>query len=82
MRYITATELRNNLGYYLELSSTEDIYVTKNKIIITVLTNSEKHKLVLVEQLSGSFGNVSEDIDYDEILKNELLNKYNAYEDI
>lgn len=82
MRYITATELRNNLGYYLELSSTEDIYVTKNKKIITVLTNSEKHKLVLVEQLSGSFGNVSEDIDYDEILKNELLNKYNAYEDI
>ena len=82
MRYITATELRNNLGYYLELSSTEDIYVTKNKKIITVLTNSEKHKLVLIEQLSGSFGNVSEDIDYDEILKNELLNKYNAYEDI
>ena len=75
MRYITATELKNNLGYYLDLSSKEDIYVTKNNEVITVLTNAEKHKLVLIEELSGSFGNVDEDIDYDEILKKELMNK-------
>ena len=27
---ITATELKNNLGKYLLLSATEDIYITKN----------------------------------------------------
>lgn len=27
---ITASELKNNLGKYIELAETEDIYVTKN----------------------------------------------------
>ena len=31
MCYVTATELKNNLSYYLEKSMTEDVYVTKNK---------------------------------------------------
>ena len=34
MCYVTATELKKNLSYYLERSMTEDVYVTKNKKII------------------------------------------------
>ena len=75
MCHITATEFKNNLGYYMELSAKEDVYVTKNNKVITVLTNSEKHKLALINELRGSFGDVDKDIDYDEILKKELLNK-------
>ena len=41
MCYITATELKNNLKKYLELSSKEDVYVTKNGKVITVLTSPE-----------------------------------------
>ena len=75
MCQITATELKNNLGYYMELSFTEDVYVTKNNKVITVLTNSEKHRLALIDQLSGSFGKINEDVDYDEILKQELMKR-------
>ena len=39
MCYVTATELKKNLSYYLEKSATEDVYVTKNKRIITILVN-------------------------------------------
>ena len=75
MCYITATEFKNNLGYYMELSAKEDVYITKNNKVITVLSSPEKHRLLLVEQLSGSFGKVDDDINYDEILKEELMKK-------
>lgn len=36
---ITATELKNNLGKYLLLSATEDIFITKNGKVVAKLTN-------------------------------------------
>lgn len=75
MCYITATELKNNLGYYLELSNKEDVYVKKNNKVITVLTNSDKHKQSLVHSLRGSFGKVDKNINYDKILKKEIMKK-------
>ena len=36
---ITATELKNNLGKYLLLSATEDVFITKNGKIIAKLTS-------------------------------------------
>lgn len=41
MCYVTATELKNNLSYYLEKSMTEDVFITKNKKIISVLSNPQ-----------------------------------------
>ena len=35
----TATELKNNLGKYLVLSATEDIFITKNGKVVAKLTN-------------------------------------------
>lgn len=35
---ITATELRNNIGKYLSLASSEDIYISKNGKITAMLT--------------------------------------------
>ena len=35
---ITATELRKNIGKYLSLASSEDIYITKNGRITAMLT--------------------------------------------
>ena len=39
MCYVTATELKKNLSYYLEKSMNEDVYITKNNKVISVLTN-------------------------------------------
>lgn len=35
---ITATELKKNLGRYLMLSATEDIYITKNGKVVAKLS--------------------------------------------
>ncbi|MBE6133603.1 MAG: type II toxin-antitoxin system Phd/YefM family antitoxin [Erysipelotrichaceae bacterium] len=76
MCYVTATELKNNLSHYLELSKKEYVYVTKNGEVITVLTNPEKQRLLLIEELAGSLGKVDSNIDYDKVLKTALEEKY------
>ena len=50
---ITATELKMNLGKYLLLSATEDIFITKNGKIISKLTNPFQGRVDLVESLVG-----------------------------
>ena len=50
---ITASELKMNLGKYLLLSATEDIYITKNGKIIAKLSNPFQDRVNLVESLIG-----------------------------
>ena len=45
---ITATELKNNLGKYLLLSATEDVFITKNGKIVAKLTNPNQQSLCSV----------------------------------
>ena len=56
---ITATELKNNLGKYLLLCATEDIYITKNGKIVAKLTNPHQNK---VEKAKSLFGILPSDI--------------------
>lgn len=50
---ITATELKNNLGKYLLLCATEDIYITKNGKIVAKLTNPHQNKVEKAKSLFG-----------------------------
>lgn len=50
---ITATELKLNLGRYLKLSETEDVYITKNGKVIARLSNPNLDKLAIVDSLIG-----------------------------
>ena len=50
---ITATELKNNLGKYLLLAASEDIYITKNGKIIAKLTNPYQDRIELAKSLFG-----------------------------
>lgn len=59
---ITATELKNNLGKYLLLSATEDIFITKNGKIIAKLTNPYQDR---VETAKSLFGILPKDADLD-----------------
>ncbi len=54
---ITATELKNNLSKYLLLSSTEDIYITRNGKIVSKLTNPFQEKVEIARSLFGSVPN-------------------------
>ncbi len=50
---ITATELKNNLGKYLMLSATEDIFITKNGRVIAKLTNPHQSRVDTAKSLFG-----------------------------
>ena len=50
---VTATELKMNLGKYLLLAETEDIYITKNGKVIAKLTNPNKDRVDIANSLFG-----------------------------
>lgn len=54
---ITATELKKNLGKYLELAEKEDVLITKNGKPVVVLKSLSKdiaYKIAIFESLIGS----------------------------
>ena len=51
---ITATELKANLGKYLLLAASEDIYITRNGKVVARLTSPYQDKLDIVDSLYGS----------------------------
>ena len=50
---ISITELNNNLSKYLQLSATEDIFITKNGKIISKLTNPFQERVEIAKSLFG-----------------------------
>lgn len=50
---ITATELKNNLGKYLEMVFDEEIIITKNGKSIARLSKPESEKIALLDSLVG-----------------------------
>ena len=51
---ITATELKNNLGKYLLLAESEDIFITRNGKVVAKLSNPYQDRLDIAESLFGS----------------------------
>ena len=54
---ITATELKSNLGKYLLLSASEDIYITRNGKVVSKLTNPFQERVDLAKSLFGILPN-------------------------
>ena len=50
---ITATEFKTNLGKYLTLSKTQDIYITRNGKVIAKLSNPHEDRLKIADSLIG-----------------------------
>lgn len=50
---ITATELKKNLGKYLMLSATEDVFITKNGRVVAKLTNPHQNRVDTAKSLFG-----------------------------
>lgn len=77
MCYVTATELKNNLSYYLEKSKEEDVYITKNNKVISVLINPQLNALYRLEGLIKEL-DIKEDLgdrDYKDIVGEEIMKK-------
>ena len=60
---VTATEFKTNLGKYLELAVSQDIFITKNGKNIARLTSPSVNKLAVLDNLVGI---VSQDDGLDE----------------
>ena len=50
---ITATELKNNLGKYLMLAATEDIFITKNGKVVAKLSTPHQDRVDMAKSLFG-----------------------------
>ena len=78
MLYITSTEFKKRLNYYLELSSSEDIYITKNGRVISVLSDPHQKAfydtLAFMDENSSKISKVKEA--NDELLYEALKEKY------
>lgn len=68
---ITATELKTNLGKYLELADRQDIFITKNGKSIAKLTSPSINKLSVLDDLVGIIPS-QETIDKDTIREERL----------
>ena len=66
---ITATELKKNMGKYLQMAETEDVYITKNGKVIAKLTNPNMDKVKIAKSLIGVIPN---DVSYDEAMEERL----------
>ncbi len=68
---ITATELKQNLGKYLLLSATEDIFITRNGKVVSKLTSPFKDR---TETAKSLFGILPDDMTLEES-REERLNR-------
>ena len=50
---VTATKFKPNLGKYLEMATSQDIFITKNGKSIARLTSPAVNKLALLDDLVG-----------------------------
>ena len=66
---ITATELKQNLGRYLLLAATDDVYITKNGKVVAKLSNPNHDRVNMAKSL---FGVLPQDITLEEA-KNERI---------
>lgn len=76
MCYVTATEFKNNMKYYMELSNKENVYITKNGKTLTVLVNPKMVALNDFLKLAGTIdAEVFEGKDYNEIIGEEIIER-------
>ncbi len=50
---ITATELKRNLGEYLQLAAKEDIFITRSGKVIVRLSNPQRDRIDIAKPLLG-----------------------------
>ena len=68
---VTATEFKSNLGKYLDMVATQDVYITKNGKNIARLTSPSTNKLAVLDELVG-VAFQSADMDEDTVRKERL----------
>ena len=72
---ITYTELKKKLDYYLNLSSNEDIFITKNNRVISILTNPADKSFYEFMKMGGCLKQYDDGRDYDDIIGDAIMER-------
>lgn len=55
--YLTATQFKNNFGEYLDMVSSEEIFITKNNKVVAKVSSPFVDKVLMAESLFGILPN-------------------------
>lgn len=72
---VNVTEFRKNIFYYLDLSSKENIHITKNGNVVAVLSKPNGSYYDNLVSLCGCLKENDTGEDYDEMIGKEILKK-------
>lgn len=72
---ISTSELRENLNKYINLSKTEDIFITKHGEVVAKLVNPHTGRIKKAESLFGILPKDA-DLDLDKSREERILNKW------
>lgn len=75
MLTITSTELKRRLGYYLQRAESEDIYVTKNKEVIAVISNPKTKAISDFLTLEGCLKERDDGSSYRDLIAEGIMQK-------
>lgn len=75
MLNVNVSEFRNNISYYIELSSKETVNITKNGVVVAVLTNPDVGYYRNLVELFGCLNVEESDRNYKELIGEEILKK-------
>lgn len=72
---VNVSEFRNNISYYIDLSSKETVNITKNGVVVAVLTNPDVGYYRTLVELFGCLNCDDSDRNYKDLIGEEILKK-------
>ena len=75
MCQVNITELRNNISHYVDLSEKEDVYITKNGVVVAILSNPKDKAFKTFMEMSGCLKNADNGEPYEDMIGEEIMKK-------
>ena len=75
MNKISVTEFRKKLNYYIDLSKTEEIAITKYGKVVAILSNDDKQYFKTLAKLCGCLKDSDTNENYKDIIGEEIIKR-------
>lgn len=72
---VNVTEFRKNVFHYIELCASEDVQVTRNGVVVAVLSNPDKQYFRALNELCGCLKEYDTGENYDELIGEGIMKK-------
>ena len=72
---VSVTKFRENVAYYIELSKTENVFITKNGEKVAVISNPNSMAFANFMNLYGCMKDFDDGRPYDDIIGEEIAKK-------